>query len=227
MKKYIVLSIIAALCLLLSGCGSDEADVDNAHADATAESTASVTLAPSQPPEVQDAVDDNAAAVTPPPNSDVAAYKYASLTEGSFTMMYPSHWERVPGVNTICYVEPVSDDTIPARVTLTKKTVSGSVDSKIKLEQFSSYFENILAGFDSHEVGKLDKEQQFLGDKEAYAATYTAQKGDRLYKGYAVMANKGKTFCVFHFRCAETDYDRMASVMERIKSSIGAVKTDE
>lgn len=226
MKKRIVLLTCAALCLLLAGCASNEVQVDTG-SDAVADPTAEVAQVPTPAPgRDQGDIDDTVVDITAPPNSDVAAYDYVSLTEGSFTMMYPSHWERVPGVNTICFVEPVSDDTIPARITLTKKTISKSVDNKVKLEQFSAYFETILAGFDSHEVSKLDKEQEFLGDKEAYAATYTARKGEKLYKGFAIMANKGKTFCVYHFRCAETDYDRMASVRERIKSSIGTVKNE-
>lgn len=227
MKKFAVITACVLMCLLLAGCESDEVQVET-EAGAT-ETPEVIEVVKEEAPveDEQEAIDDVAAEITPPPNSDVAAYNYASLTEGTFTMMYPSHWERVPGVSTICYTEPVTDDTIPARITLTKKTVTSSVDNKKKLEEFSAYFESILEGFDSNEVSKLDKEQEFLGDKEAFAATYTARKGDKLYKGYAIMANKGKTFCVFHFRCAETDFDRMYSVREKIKNSIGVVKTEE
>lgn len=228
MKRITMVFACIVMCLVLAGCSSDEVQVETGESTATEAQEVVVPVITTEPAaeDAQDAIDD-VAAITPPPNSDVAAYDYASLTEGSFTMMYPAHWERIPGVSTICYTEPVTDDTIPARITLTKKTVTSSVDNKFKLEQFSAYFETILAGFDSNEVSKLDKEQEFLGDKEAYAATYTARNGDKLYKGYVVMANKGKTFCVYHFRCAETDYDRMASVRERIKNSIGVVKTKE
>ena len=60
----------------------------------------------------------------------------------------------------------------------------------------------------------------FLGDSAAQYVTYTCVRGESHYKGYAIIALKGSSLYVFHFRCAETDYERMSTVMMRIRDSI-------
>ena len=221
LKKWLTLLVCAALCLF-AGCSSGGDQVD---AVTDPESTAPDVLATEEPVKPgADPMQDELLDATLPP--DPASYTYSELNDGTVTMAYPSDWQRIPGSSTICFVQPVSDGAIPARVTLTKKSLSKSVTDKIKASEFESYFDNVLADIEFKEVGDLQTEQSFMGDDAACAITYTAEKDGHRYKGYAIMAGGGKTICVFHFRCAEGQFNSMSVVLERIKNSISIVQTE-
>ena len=224
--------ICVLLCVLMSlslfACGDDDAVIDvpqeestaepinsgNGSADSSEDAGSSEGL-PDEP-EAEDVVVDTPFSAS----RDVDLYKYDTVTEGKFSMLYPAHYTRVPGTKTICFEEPVNDGTIPVRIAFTRKGLSGRVHSDTKTKQLKSYFKRILSGFDSYDMGTLDKKDSFLGDNEAYSVAYTAKKGDKLYKGYVVMAAGEKVLYVFHFRCGEVDYERMKTVMERVRNSI-------
>jgi hypothetical protein len=52
---------------------------------------------------------------------DTSTYQYSALTDTSlgFTFNYPSHWENLPGIYTICFREKVEKGDFPARVAIT------------------------------------------------------------------------------------------------------------
>lgn len=225
MKKLLIL--LTLLALILTACSSDKPEPD---ADVLEASAAPVAGEISLPDYAEgnkiDEMPDIGTDETAPPVVDAYSYRYTNITEGNFTMEYPSHWERVPGRSTLCYVEPSTNDLIPGRLTVVRKTVSKKPDKNAKTEQLNQYFQCILEGFNTYDIGKLDKKAEFLGDKEAFQVTYTATKGELLYKGYVIMAAKNKTLYIYHFRCAETAFGRMIPIMEHIRDSI-SIKKDK
>ena len=157
---------------------------------------------------------------------DQYAYNRLTLENSTFTMDYPSHWNRIPASKSVCFEEPVADGLIPARVVVTSKGVENVPKKEenrtsLKTRQLTSFFEKVLQGYDSYEFsGDVATDGSFLGDSSAQYITYTCVKGESHYKGYAIIALKGSSLYVFHFRCAETDYERMSTVMMRIRDSI-------
>ena len=228
LKKLFCILLCVLLPLALFACGDDDAVIEVPQEETTAEPADNVDSSEDtndnvEDPEGQPAESDAGDVVVDTPitaSRDVDLYKYDTVTEGKFSMLYPAHYTRVPGTKTICFEEPVNDGTIPVRIAFTRKGLSGRVHSDTKTKQLKSYFKRILSGFDSYDMGTLDKKDSFLGDNEAYSVAYTAKKGDKLYKGYVVMAAGEKVLYVFHFRCGEVDYERMKTVMERVRNSI-------
>jgi hypothetical protein len=133
---------------------------------------------------------------------------------------YPSHWTRIPGTNTVCFVEPVPEGSTPARFTLTKKALESAPNSDKKTSQLAAFVRRVVQDYDSYEVSPLNTNGSFLGDKSAYYVTYTVQKAGVTLKGYVIMATKDKALYVFHFRSNVNDYEAFNSVMARIRDSI-------
>ncbi len=232
LKRFICVLICVLLPFVLAACGDDDAVIDVPQEEATvepADNDDSSTDISGEPTSIegQPAGQETDDVVVDTPinaSKDVDLYKYDTVTEGKFSMLYPAHYTRMPGTKTICFEEPVDDGTIPARIAFARTGLSGRVHSDTKTKQLKSYFKRILSGFDSYDMGTLDKKDSFLGDNEAYSVAYTAKKGDKLYKGYVVMAAGDKVLYVYHFRCGEVDYERLRTVMERVRDSISFSK---
>lgn len=214
MKKSILLWMCLVLCLLAAGCSTSSDSSGDGAAAANADATQEPGTAddvPTLPPD-EEIVDE----IAP------ANYQYAQLSSssGNLTLEYPSHWTRIPGVSTICFVEPVTDGDTPARFTFTKKTLDSAPDSSKKTSQLASFVKRVVADYNSYEVSPLSTDGSFMGDKSAYYVTYTVQKDGITLKGYVIMATKDKTLYVYHFRANVTDYEAFNSVMTRIRDSI-------
>ena len=65
-----------------------------------------------------------------------SAYQYASLADESvdFTFNYPSQWENVPGIYTVCFREKVEKGEFPARVAISRKKLVHTPDEIVMNE---------------------------------------------------------------------------------------------
>ena len=109
MKKRILLGICLVLCLLASACSGSSgsgggAKDDQAASSQTANPAAAIDVVPTLPP------DEALSNVIDP---SLYTYEQLNYANGALTLDYPSHWNPIPGTNTICYVEQVSDGTRP------------------------------------------------------------------------------------------------------------------
>ena len=230
MKKRILILWTGLLAVALCACSSGGKTVTVAPEGSAPAETAAVEEPAAAPAETaQPQAQDMPLAGDVPQVQTVAIDQYAynrlTLENSTFTMDYPSHWNRIPASKSVCFEEPVADGLIPARVVVTSKAVD-SVPKKeenrvsLKTRQLTAFFEKVLQGYDSYEFsGDVATDGSFLGDSAAQYVTYTCVRGESHYKGYAIIALKGSSLYVFHFRCAETDYERMSTVMMRIRDS--------
>ncbi len=209
-KKCILMWMCVILCLLAVGCSKTADPSESGAADAAA------TQEPADGPPTLPPDEEVTDAIAP------ADYQYQELTSegGGLTLVYPSHWSRIPGTSTVCFVEPVAESDGPARFTLTKKTLDSTPDADKKKSQLAAFVKLVVADYSSYEVSPLNTDGSFMGDKSAYYITYTVQKDGLTLKGYVIMATKGKTMYVYHFRSNVTTYESFSSVMTRIRDSI-------
>ena len=229
MKKRILILWTGLLAVALCACSSGGKTVTVAPEGSAPAETAAVEEPAAAPAETaQPQAQDMPLAVPQAQTVAIDQYAYNRLTleNSTFTMDYPSHWNRIPASKSVCFEEPVADGLIPARVVVTSKgveTVPKKEENRVSLKtrQLTAFFEKVLQGYDSYEFsGDVATDGSFLGDSAAQYVTYTCVKGESHYKGYAIIALKGSSLYVFHFRCAETDYERMSTVMMRIRDSI-------
>ena len=229
MKKRILILWTGLLAVALCACSSGGKTVTVAPEGSAPAETAAVEEPAAAPAETAQPLAQDMPLAVPQAQTvaiDQYAYNRLTLENSTFTMDYPSHWNRIPASKSVCFEEPVADGLIPARVVVTSKgveTVPKKEENRVSLKtrQLTAFFEKVLQGYDSYEFsGDVATDGSFLGDSAAQYVTYTCVKGESHYKGYAIIALKGSSLYVFHFRCAETDYERMSTVMIRIRDSI-------
>ena len=218
MKKSFILILLAVLLCVLSGCSSGSDSVPEATAaPETAESSGQVQHS-NDAPAAMPVLDPESTIV---PNVDPADYSYNSffIEENGFYMEYPAHWERQPASRSLCFVEPVSPGEIPGRLVVSSKKLE-EVTNGTRESQLRSFFKNILGDFDSYEWSDIYTSQPFLGDDQALSVTYSATKGEAMYKGYVIIGIRNSTVYAYHFRCAESNYAHMQNVMIRTRDAV-------
>lgn len=173
---------------------------------------------------------DNEAAPTNRPVADTSAYQYSALTDTSlgFTFNYPSHWENVPGVYTVCFREKVEDGDFPARVAVTAKTLIHTPDEVAFTEQMTEYLRMVHKQYEAatFQPGTPNSEERFMG-KAAISNTYLAYAGENEVKGFIIGTVVGKTVYVFHFCATYDDYVAMESMMRYMVNSAELVEREE
>lgn len=161
---------------------------------------------------------------------DTSTYQYSALTDTSlgFTFNYPSHWENVPGVYTICFREKVEEGDFPARVAITSKTLVHTPDELAMTEQLTEYLRLVHKQYEAatFQAGTPNSEETFLG-KPAMSNTYLAYSGDHEVKGYIIGTAVGRTMYVFHFCATYEDYGAMEGMMRYMVKSAEMVNQEK
>lgn len=178
---------------------------------------------PDEAPAPQPAAEGEAeAAPTARPVVDTSTYQYSALTDTAlgFTFNYPSHWENVPGVYTVCFREKVEEGDFPARVAITAKKLVHTPDELALTEQLTSYLRLVHKQYDaaSFQAGTPNTEETFLG-KPAMSNTYLAYSGENEVKGFIIGTAVGRTMYVLHFCATYEDYAAMESMMRYMVKS--------
>ena len=161
---------------------------------------------------------------------DPGAYQYSALIDTSlgFTFNYPSHWENVPGVFTVCYREKVEPGDFPARVAISAKKLVHSPEGTVLSDELTSYMRMVYKQYDpdSFQVGEPNAEDTFMG-KQAYSNTYLAYSGETEVKGFVIGRAVKRTLYVFHFCASYEDYAAMERVMRYMVNSVELVDDEE
>lgn len=153
---------------------------------------------------------------------DASTYQYSALTDTSlgFTFNYPSHWENLPGVFSICFREKVEPDDYPARVSITAKRLVHTPDDQALREELTSFVRVIHKQYDAatFQAGTPRTDERFLG-QPALSNTYLAYSGEHEVKGYILGTSVGRTMYVFHFSATYEDYAAMENLMHYMANS--------
>lgn|GEM_PF-2466587 len=159
-----------------------------------------------------------------------AAYQYSAVMDDTldYTFNYPSHWENVPGIYTVCYRERVEKGDFPARISICRKKLVHTPDDIAMMEQLTSYMKMVSERYDSatFQTSTPDKEVRFMGHP-ALANTYMAFWGNVEVKGYVIGVAIDRTLYVLHFCATYGDYVAMENVMQYMISSVQLKETDK
>ena len=153
---------------------------------------------------------------------DVSSVQFSALTDASlgFTFNYPSNWVNIPGVRTVCFHEPVEDDDFPARIAISVKTMSHTVENDVLMEQLTKFMRTISRQYASStfQSGKINKKDHFM-NRTAFSNTYMAYYGNVEIKGFIIGCAVGKAIVVGHFCSTYEDYAPMKSLMRYMINS--------
>lgn len=172
------------------------------------------------------------AATEAPASNDVAIidpanYQFSALTDTTlgFTFNYPTRWENLPGVFTVCFREPVESGKFPARVAVSAKKMVHTVEGSTLSNQLSKYMRTIYQMYDPNtfQPGTASTSGTFLG-RPALSNTYLAYYGDIEVKGFIIGTAVEKTIYVFHFCASYEDFTAMQGIIKYMVNSVELVK---
>ena len=154
---------------------------------------------------------------------NTAAFQYSAVMDENldYTFNYPSDWENVPGIYTVCFRERVEEGDFPARVAITRKKLVHTPDETALMEQLTSYLKSVAKQYDAEtfQTSEPDKDARFMG-RLALSNTYLAYWGDIEVKGFVIGATIDRTLYVFHFCASYSDYVALESVMQYMMTSV-------
>lgn len=171
-------------------------------------------------------VDTNTDQHAAPSGVDTSAYQFSSLSDHSlgFTFNYPSHWQNIPGIYTVCFQEQVEDGDVPARVAITRKKLTHTPDASDLSDHLIAYLKTIYKQYDTStfEVSGLNTSISFMG-QNGYSTTYLAFKGETEVEGFVILCVVERTLYVYHFSASYSDYQSMESMMQYMCKSVQLV----
>lgn len=154
---------------------------------------------------------------------NASAFQFSAVTDEKvdFTFNYPSDWENVPGIYTVCYRQKVGKGEFPARIAVTRKKLVHTPDEIVMNEQMTSYLKSIAKQYDSEtfQIGTAVKDVPFIRRK-GIANTYLAYWGSVEVKGYVLGVAVDRTLYVLHFCAAYTDYAELEGALEYMVSTV-------
>ena len=154
---------------------------------------------------------------------DTNSYQYSAVMDENvdYTFYYPSHWQNVPGIYTICFREPVEKGDFPARIAVTRKRLVHTPDDEALMDQLISYIKSIRKQYDkaTFQTSTPNKEDTFMGQR-AFSNTYLAYWGDVEVKGFVIGTAIERTLYVFHFSATYADYLAMQNMLQYIVKSV-------
>ena len=154
---------------------------------------------------------------------DTNAYQYSAVMDENvdYTFYYPSHWQNVPGIYTICFREKVEQGDFPARIAVTRKRLVHTPDDEALMDQMVSYMKSVSKQYDkaTFQTSTPNREDSFMGQR-AFSNTYLAYWGDIEVKGFVIGAAIERTLYVFHFCASYSDYLAMQNMMQYIVKSV-------
>ncbi len=153
---------------------------------------------------------------------DVSSVQFSALRDASlgFTFNYPSDWINVPGIRTVCFHAPAEEGEFPARITISVKRTTHTVENDVLLTQLQKFMRTISKRYaaSTFQAGKINKKDSFL-KRNAYSNTYLAYYGDVEVKGFIIGCGVGKSIVVGHFCASYEDYGPMKSLMRYMFNS--------
>ncbi len=172
--------------------------------------------------EAQEAHDQTGVSVIDPNTYSFSAMPDTTL---GFTFNYPTGWQSIPGIYTICYREPVESGDYPARVSVSAKKLVHTPEGSAVMDELTAFVRAIYKQYDAKtfQLGTARSDDTFMG-KKAYSNTYLAYSGETEVKGFIIGRAVGKVMYVFHFNASYEDYTAMESLMRYMVKSVQLVE---
>lgn len=156
------------------------------------------------------------------PVVDVHSMQFSALSDASlgFTFNYPTSWENIPGLHTVCFREVVEKGDFPARIAITVKRMTHTVEGDVLIKELTSFMRTISKQYasDTFVPGRVNMSDSFMG-RPAYSNTYLAYSGETEVEGFIIGCSIGKVIVVGHFSATYEDYQAMYNVMRYMISS--------
>ena len=161
---------------------------------------------------------------------DPSTVQFSSLVDTTmgFTFNYPSAWQNVPGIYTVCYREVVEKGDFPARISITGKKLVHSPEGTVVTDELTAFVRTIYKQYDTNtfQLGTTNSDDTFMG-KKAYSNTYLAYSGDTEVKGFIIGCAVGRRLYVLHFCASYEDYAAMEKLMRYMVKSVELVDEDD
>lgn len=214
MKRLTALLLIALTTLPLAGC--DVVELLSATPTPVPEKTIAPTPTPLPTPAPTPTP-------TPVPVVEIEDYAYETLTNKTLgvSFAHPSHWINHPGKITISFAQPANPGQIGARMAVSVKKISKTLNTNGVIKQLEQYSDTIGAQFEQFEAGSISKKTKFMGST-ALSCTYDAQLDGQPVKGYVIMTYKKsrKRLIALHFYASADSYDAFSPVLKKIHGSV-------
>ena len=154
---------------------------------------------------------------------DTSTYQFSAVVDENvdYTFNYPSHWNNVPGIYTICFREPVEDGDFPARIAVTRKRLVHTPDDQALTDQLISYMRSISRQYDrsTFQTSTANFDDRFMGTR-AFSNTYLAYWGDIEVKGFVIGCAIERTMYILHFSASYSDYLALSNVLKYMVQSV-------
>jgi hypothetical protein len=160
---------------------------------------------------------------SPAPVVAIADYRYQKVSNSTLKVSfeYPSHWINVPGSITICYVQPVNAGEAPARVAISVKKTSKTLNPDGLKNELEKLIDAVSGGFVNFRHGTVSKKLKLAGSS-AYSVAYDAELNGKAVKGIIIVAAKNakNRLMALHFYAPADQYKDFDPVLKQIMDSI-------
>jgi hypothetical protein len=214
-KRLSALIALALVALITSGCGllaQPEATPVPAP-EVTAEPTPVPTPTPAPTP-----------VPTPVPVVEIKDYQYARVTNKALdvTFVYPSHWINKPGAITISYIQPVEPGETAARLAVSVKKSSKSLDQDGVKKELDKMIDAVASGVEDFRRGSISKKVKLAGNT-GLSIVYQGNLDGKPIKGFLIVAvkNSKKRLKALNFYAPADLYSDFEPVLKQV---LGAVK---
>lgn len=219
MKRLVLAVLIALTALSAVGC-------DVLEPPAATDAPASVAAADAQEPEptlIPTPTPLPTPEPTPVPVVEIADYKYQKLTNKTLDVSfdYPSHWVNVPGSITICYVQPVDEGEVPARVAVSVKKTTKGLDSDAVKKELEKLIDAISGSYENFRRGSISKKLKLVGSP-AFSVVYDAELDGKEVKGIIIVSAKNarNRLVALHFYAPAEQYKDYDPVLKEVMGSL-------
>ncbi len=216
MRKWISLLLACALMLALSGCGGKD-NTQDAEPEVTPEPAAVVQdVIPEPEPEAEPTPEPEEIALLSPDKIVMETNTNRTLW---VSYQYPSNWETVYGRHTLCYVEPTTEGTQPARMAIScRNQLSYPSDAEME-KQMNSMLDKIEERSESLTRGEYKYGVGMMGTK-GFRQTYVAVVDGQEVTGYLIMAYVNNKIYLLHMSAPTDRYEALSDVWYNIRMGL-------
>ena len=216
-RKWLCILLAACVALSLSACrGRDDAQPQ---ADEPAPDPTVYMAQPIEPdpePEPEPTPEPEIVELLPPSSFVMETNTNRTLW---VSYQYPSHWETVYGRHTLCYVEPTTEGTEPARMAIAcRAQLSYPSDAEME-KQMTSVLDKIEERSDSLTRGEYKYGVGMMGTK-GFRQTYVAQVNGQEITGYLIMAYVNNKIYLLHMSAPTDRYEALSDVWYNIRMGL-------
>ena len=224
MKRVLALCLIALMTVFAAGCSVLEQAAGTAGPTETPAPTAGgrnrpARAHPSEPTPTPVPTPEP----TPVPVVAITDYQYQKVSNKTLGISfdYPSHWTNKPGNITICYVQPVNAGEAPARIAVSVRKISKTLDPDGVKKELDKLIDTISGGFQNFKHSAVSKKTKLINNN-AYSVVYYGDLDGNEVKGLIIVTYRGSKnrLIALHFYAPSGKYDEYQPVLKQVMDSL-------